>query len=327
MMTFASSTSTIRLRITALLFASALCAPAIAQEVESHGSDLISAGLDDRSIGRHIEAEGGALIESREFKSTVELLEASGSIATLTLQHPRTEPIAPADLYEHASRGVLVVRHIFKCDHCPRWHTLSGGTAFVISAEGVCVTNRHMFEQKHDDHRTYVMVMTSDGAVFGVEQVLANDAPADIAIFKLSKGRFESREIDFSETRAIALSLAHSSRVGESVSLIAHPENSCYTLTTGVISRRAVTHRGINSDVDTEELVPAIEVTCEYGVGSSGGPVMDRRMNVVGMVCNTSTVYSGKGRDKEPQMVRRRCIPSERVLSLIAQGQPQDNRK
>lgn len=304
-----------------------MCASVRAQEISSPSSDLISAGVDDRAIGRRIETEGGALIEHSEFKSTVELLEASGSIATLHLQPSRTESAVPPELYEHARRGVLVIRHIFKCENCPRWHTLSGGTAFAISTDGVCVTNRHMLEQKHDDHRTFVIAMTSDGAVFGIEQVLASDAAADIAIFKLSKGRFDGREVEFAHTSAIALSLAESSRVGEPVWLIAHPDNSCYTLTSGMISRRAMTRKGVNGDIETDEAVPAIEVTCEYGVGSSGGPVMDARMNVVGMVCNTHTVYSGIGRDKEPQMVRRRCIPSERILSLIAHGKTEDNRK
>jgi hypothetical protein len=78
--------------------------------------------------------------------------------------------------------------------------------------------------------------------------------------------------------------------------------------------------RGINGDSRGE--VPSLTVSCEFAVGSSGGPIMDMQGRAVGVVCNTHTVYAGEGKSRSPQMVMRRCTPTEQILALIISPPP-----
>lgn len=282
--------------------------------------------INDREIGALIEREGGVLLEAGGLRSTEELLENRGDMAVATTGAPPDREMTPAELYEQARKGVLVVRELYKCDHCPRWHTAGGGTAFVLTADGICVTNYHMFENRSGEHTPFPVVCTSDGAVFTVKEVLAADHADDVAIFRLGKGRLHGEEIAEGAGVFTPIPLSDGAPVGTRVALISHPDNECYTLTTGIISRRSMTRRGINGDSDEGEEVPAISVTCEFGVGSSGGPIMDMHGSAVGMVCNTHTVYAGDGKKREPQMVMRRCIPSDRIMLLLASPTPADAR-
>ncbi len=301
--------------------ATAAVAPAL-RGPEDTQTDADAQTIDDRKIARIVERDGGALLEPGGLLSAEELLEARGELAIAQLADAPAKEMTEAELYETARRGVLVVRELYKCDNCPRWHTAGGGTAFVLSADGVCVTNYHMFESRGQEHKVYPIVLTADGEVFTVKEVLAASHPDDVAIFRLGNGRKDGEEIEAGTHVFTPIPLAESAPIGTRVGLIAHPDNECYTFTTGIIARRSLAHRGINGESGEDDDVPAINVTCEYGVGSSGGPVMDMRGRAVGMVCNTHTVWSGEGRRREPQMVRRRCIPSDRIMLLLASPPP-----
>ncbi|MFZ4573232.1 MAG: S1 family peptidase [Phycisphaerales bacterium] len=285
--------------------------------------DPDSQTIDDRRIARAIEREGGALLDEIDVRTGEEMLAEHGSRAIVKLPESPAREMDEAELYEKCKPGVLVVRELYKCDHCPRWHTAAGGTAFVLSSDGVCVTNYHMFENRSDTHVPFPVVCTSDGAVFVIKEVLAASHADDVAIFRLGAGRKDDEAIPEGTREFTPITLAESAAIGTKVALIAHPDNECYTLTTGIISRRSIARRGVNGDAEQESEVPTITVTCEYGVGSSGGPVMDMRGRAVGMVCNTHTVWSGDGNRREPQMVRRRCIPADRILLLLASPAPE----
>jgi hypothetical protein len=65
-------------------------------------------------------------------------------------------------------------------------------------------------------------------------------------------------------------------------------------------------------------------VTADFGAGSSGGPLLDARGSVTGMVCSTTSVYweDAKGKAKELQMVFKHCVPAESIRRLVTAPAP-----
>jgi S1-C subfamily serine protease len=59
-------------------------------------------------------------------------------------------------------------------------------------------------------------------------------------------------------------------------------------------------------------------VTADFAVGSSGGPVLNRKGAVVGMVARTRTIVADAGTDAAAsQMVVKMTVPSEAILRLV----------
>ena len=60
-----------------------------------------------------------------------------------------------------------------------------------------------------------------------------------------------------------------------------------------------------------------ITLSAEFGKGSSGGPVLDRLGNVVGMATSTNSLRVGKKADTVSQMVFRDCVPAGVMLESL----------
>jgi S1-C subfamily serine protease len=165
------------------------------------------------------------------------------------------------------------------------------------------VTNCHVL--KSQDPETFI-AMTSAGEVFPIKEVLAASEADDIAIIQLARPP---------ATVMTPLPLAAgeaAAPVGTRISVISHPERHFYMLTEGMIARYLDWRRASNT-------VKRVAITADFAVGSSGAPVLNARGEVVAVVCETHTVYSGREHDKrEPQMTLKLCVPVHRLRALIA---------
>jgi len=118
-------------------------------------------------------------------------------------------------------------------------------------------------------------VMTVDGRVFLVDEVLAADPIHDVAAIRLRD--------------ACGLAVAPVSRdepVGNPVSVISHPRRHFFTLTSGYVSRYSM----------GEQTNVVMNITADYAVGSSGGPVFNNRGDVVGLVSSTTSIAASNVR-------------------------------
>ena len=126
--------------------------------------------------------------------------------------------------------------------------------------------------------------------------MLAASARDDVAIFRVAADDLHP------------LQLAAPAAVGEGVAVVSHPHSLFYVLTQGAVARYCF-----------EKGVPRMQITADYAVGSSGGPVLNAGGGVVGMVASTQTIYADQqhGQPGHMQMVVKLCVPCASIRKLI----------
>ena len=138
----------------------------------------------------------------------------------------------------------------------------AGGSGFVVSRDGLVVTNYHVIEgasevKVHLNDRDYPA------------QIKGTDPSTDIALLKIDAGR---------DLRYVELGDSDSVRVGDWVMVVGNPLNLDKTVTTGVISAKGRS-LGI-SDASFENF---IQTDAAINFGNSGGPLLDLNGRVIGI--------------------------------------------
>ncbi len=148
---------------------------------------------------------------------------------------------------------------------------IGGGTGFIVSQDGLVLTNKHVVLDKEADYT----VLTNEGRRYSAE-VLAKDPFQDLAILKIKSepGRlFKPAKLGDSDNI----------RVGQTVIAIGNALGEFRnTVSTGVVSglgRRVVAAGG--GFVTTMEDV--IQTDAAINRGNSGGPLLDLKGEVIGI--------------------------------------------
>jgi S1-C subfamily serine protease len=140
--------------------------------------------------------------------------------------------------------------------------SMSSGTAFAISQDGLLVTNAHVAASCAE-----ITVRQFDGTTTSAS-LLAADGTNDLALIKIT-----SATPDFAQLRG-----APEIRQGESVIAVGFPLHDILSagtnLTTGTVSALA----GIKNDSRR------FQVSTPVQHGNSGGPLLDQSGNVVGII-------------------------------------------
>lgn len=152
------------------------------------------------------------------------------------------------------------------------------GTGFIISEDGLILTNRHLVRDKDADYA----VITSDKEEFEAE-VLAIDPVQDLAVIKIDGEDFNPATIGDSDTvRPGQTAIAIGNALGEFKD----------TVSVGVISgmERSIVARGGRK---AEVLHDLIQTDAAINFGNSGGPLLNLKGEVVGI--NTATAVHAEG--------------------------------
>jgi len=158
---------------------------------------------------------------------------------------------------------------------------LSRGSGFFIGTDRV-VTNRHVIDGAHRAE-----VHSSAGTIYPVKGVLAVDAEGDIALLKIEAPPNQVRPLPLDRT---------SPQEGESVVVIGNPFGLEGSVTNGIVS--AV------RDIPTFGRI--IQITAPISPGSSGSPVVNMQVQVIGVA--TLQITGGQSVNF--------AIPSERISRL-----------
>ena len=149
-----------------------------------------------------------------------------------------------------------------------------GGSGFIISADGLIVTNSHVVEDADE-----VLVKLTDNREFKAK-VIGSDKRSDVAVIK----------IQAKDLPAVKVGNPDRLRVGEWVAAIGQPLGFESTLTSGIVSAKARASRGGDS---TGDLVPFIQHDAAVNPGNSGGPLFNMRGEVVAINSMIATVSGG----------------------------------
>ncbi len=147
------------------------------------------------------------------------------------------------------------------------------GSGFLISADGLIMTNNHVVEDA-----TQINVEFQDRRRLPA-RVIGRDPTTDVAIIKVEGNGFP----------AVRLGRSEQTRVGEWVLAIGNPLDIGTTLTAGIVSAKGRPLGIIGQDYAVEDF---IQTDAAINRGNSGGPLVNLRGEVIGM--NTA-IFSPTG--------------------------------
>lgn len=161
------------------------------------------------------------------------------------------------------------------------------GSGFIVSADGLVVTNRHVILGA----RT-VRVRLSDSREFPA-QVMGADAATDIALLQVKAGRLPALRLGSSEKIS----------VGEAVIAIGNPFGLGQSVTAGIISARGRT-------LEDDPYIDFLQTDAAINRGNSGGPLLSTDGTVLGV---TSAIFSPNGGSVGLGF----AIPAETVAAVL----------
>ena len=155
---------------------------------------------------------------------------------------------------------------------------VGGGSGFIVSEEGLIVTNRHVVS---DDEARYSVLM-NDGKTYEVE-VLARDDILDIAVLKISNLPNDTKlsYLSFGDSEGLKLG----QRVVAIGNALAEFRNS---VSVGVVSGLSRSIMATDQAGRIENLDQVIQTDAAINPGNSGGPLLNIKGEVIGVNVATS---------------------------------------
>jgi hypothetical protein len=162
---------------------------------------------------------------------------------------------------------------------------LGAGSGFVVSDDGVIVTNFHVIRRAHS-----LRVELPDGDEHAEVFYVAADPESDVAILKITAQGLAPLQLRTEDEPA----------VGERIYTMGHPLGQTATFSDGLVSA-----------LRTVSDVSLIQITAPISNGSSGGPVMNEAGEVIGIV--TMMMRGGQNLNF--------AVPSRYVQPLLERGE------
>lgn len=161
------------------------------------------------------------------------------------------------------------------CQKGTKYQEVGGGSGFIVSSDGLIVTNKHVVSDTSADYT----VFTNDGKKYPAK-VLARHPSLDIALVKISVSNLPTLELgDSSVIQLGQTAIAIGNALGEFRN----------TVSVGNISGLARTLTASDSGTGASEtLNDVIQTSAAINPGNSGGPLLDLSGRVIGI--NTAMV-------------------------------------
>ena len=178
---------------------------------------------------------------------------------------PEPTPDVPAPTASPAMTITDAVESVLYLEMYDGDHDLYGTASGFVTGDGrTLVTNYHVL-----DGACYIRAMTRDYSLtYAVEDVLAFDRTADLAVLRLNKK---------ASVPALTLGDSDAVRQGDRIYAVGYPLGVANTLSDGLVSSRYEDGDGVD----------IIQMTAAISSGSSGGALFNEACEVVGVICAT----------------------------------------
>jgi len=203
-----------------------------------------------------------------------------------------------------AKESTLIVGDAYLCGSCSNTH-VNAASGYTIDESGIVVTNHHVMAAYAEGKvkKLSLQVMTVDGRVYPVTEILSCSKERDLAIIK----------VDTKGDKLKALPLGHDAPLGSDVYVMSNPNRMLFYFSKGIVARNYLK----KSDNGDTASFPEMEITADYAAGSSGAPVLDNKGNLVGTVSTTSSIYYHPNEQKDLQMVVKGTKPVILLKELL----------
>ncbi|MCX6721704.1 MAG: trypsin-like peptidase domain-containing protein [Candidatus Staskawiczbacteria bacterium] len=163
-----------------------------------------------------------------------------------------------------------------------QYREIGAGSGFIISADGLVLTNRHVVSSSKADYA----VFTNDGEKY-TAKVLAQDPVQDLAIIKIQSDGKTFKPVKLGDSSGI--------QIGQTAIAIGNALGQfSNTVSVGVVSglqRTISASDGAGSFSETLEGI--IQTDAAINTGNSGGPLLNLRGEVIGI--NTAMAQDAQG--------------------------------
>lgn len=230
--------------------------------------------------------------------------QLDGTVASASeLRKPSKKTLSPREIFENCRKSSLIVG---KIDHNPQLNqdrAYPFASAVALTADGICATNYHVVADlvlaAGLDHKqgmeTLRFLMDYDGRIYPIEKVLFVDPLNDMALVKVSTVAGPLTPAAIGDDPA----------EGETVFCLSHPSGRFWNFTDGIVSNRMK-----KFDSRTGKTRYMLNISADYGVGASGGPIFDSKGNLVAIVSSTFSLYAQPQEFKNFQMAYKITVPA-----------------
>jgi regulator of sirC expression with transglutaminase-like and TPR domain len=171
------------------------------------------------------------------------------------------------------------------------------GTGFAISKDGLIATNLHVIGEGRP-----LAVQTLDGKKLEVTEIYASDRQLDLAIIRVKGSDLTPLELGDSAAAA----------QGEQIVALGNPRGLKHSVVAGVLSG--------TREIDGRNM---LQLAMPIEPGNSGGPVLDMRGRVLGVVTMKSAVtenlgFAGAVNLLKPMLEKPNTVPLDRWLKIAS---------
>jgi putative serine protease PepD len=180
---------------------------------------------------------------------------------------------------------------------------LGNGTGFLISSDGLVVTNHHVVAAGP------TVAVLADGSRRTVKGLLVSDEESDVAILRIAGDGYP----------ALHLGAAVPPAVGDKVLVIGSPQGLEQTVTEGEIS--ALRPTGLPPEAGDSEVAraPLVQINADIAPGSSGSPVLTTDGDVIGVAQSANTASDSYfAVDVSAVLALQARAPADGALTAIA---------
>ena len=176
------------------------------------------------------------------------------------------------------------------------------GSGFVLSPDGVIVTNNHVV-----DGATTITVTLADGRKLPA-RVLGRDANADLAVLKVDADGLPAVKVGRSDALVVGDSVV---AIGNALALDGGP-----TVTQGIVSAldRTISAGDQNGQGGSETLRHLLQTDAAINPGNSGGPLL----NAAGEVVGINTAVAGDAQNIGFALAIDKALP---IINTLKTGQ------